>query len=319
MHDLVQQAPVLSSIPSTPHGLTTCVPRQYVHKAAMAEVLLTGWERVAEDTFTIGAQWPRTHSFYTPVDGRYDPLLFAETVRQTIPLLSHLAYDTPFGHHLIWDHFRYELDPAATAVAATPAEIELRITCSDVKRRQGRFSALVMDVTALRDGAPLGTARARFTSHAPAVYRRLRGEYGDPSVVSRAVPLAPPLAPVRVGRDRFHDVVLSPTDADGVWQLRVDPSHPVLFDHPVDHAPGMLLLEAARQAALAATGPDHGAVLGLETVFSQYVEFDSPCWIEATVLPQDDGAFTRTRVTARQNDREAFSAVVTSTAGRSGV
>ncbi|WP_260845011.1 AfsA-related hotdog domain-containing protein [Streptomyces sp. SLBN-31] len=50
------------------------------------------------------------------------------------------------------------------------------------------------------------------------------------------------------------DVVLSPLGQPHRWQLRVDTRHPVLFDHIVDHVPGMLLIEAARQAATATLG-----------------------------------------------------------------
>ncbi|MER0446895.1 ScbA/BarX family gamma-butyrolactone biosynthesis protein [Streptomyces sp. Edi4] len=292
------------------------MPRQYVHKQALAEVLLTGWHQVTEDVFLVGAQWSRSHGFYTPGEGTYDPVLFVETVRQTIPLLSHLAYDVPFGYHLIWDHFSFELAPGTMAVGPTPAGLELRIECSDVRRRRDRLTALTMNVTATRDGRHLGIARARFTSQPPAVYQRLRGAYGDlAAAVARTLPLAPPVPPQRVGRDRFHDVVLSPTDSGQVWQLRVDTGHPVLFDHPVDHVPGILLIEAAHQATRAALGPHRCvSVLGMESVFTQYVELDSPCLIEATVLPGEAGGRVRTRVVARQAGREMFSAVVTSEA-----
>ncbi|RSO22022.1 transcriptional regulator [Streptomyces sp. WAC 06725] len=269
----------------SPRTLTTTVPKEYVHKTALSEVLLTSWQETAPDVHTVTAEWPRAHTFYSSRNRLHDPLLLIETIRQTIPLLSHLAYNVPFGHQLIWDHFTYSLDPDVLRTETAPTEIELRIACSDIKRRKDTLSALTMDVEATRNGVRLGTAVARFTSHAPAVYRRLRGEYGDArEAMARAVPLPPPVAPHRVARAQFESVMLSPTDTRNRWQLRTDTTHPVIFDHPVDHAPGMLLLEAAHQAVHAALHPMEVIPVGLSTVFTRYAELDAPCWIEATVL-----------------------------------
>ncbi|MFH9423615.1 ScbA/BarX family gamma-butyrolactone biosynthesis protein [Streptomyces sp. NPDC017529] len=321
----------------SPHTLTTTVPKEYVHKQALSEVLLTSWRESAPDVHVVTAEWPRTHTFYSSRNRLHDPLLLVETIRQTIPLLSHLAYNVPFGHQLIWDHFTYSLDPDALRTETAPTEIELRISCSDIKRRKDTLSALTMDVEATRNGARLGTAVARFTSHAPAIYRRLRGEYGDArEAMARAVPLPPPISPQRVARDQFESVMLSPTDTRDRWQLRTDTTHPVIFDHPVDHAPGMLLLEAAHQAVHATLHPLQVIPVGLRTVFTRYAELDAPCWISATVLGQpDSGAGTgdspdgftaefppggtprtdasglvHTRVTAHQNGEELFTATV---------
>ncbi|WP_238698223.1 AfsA-related hotdog domain-containing protein [Streptomyces sp. E5N91] len=165
-----------------------------------------------------------------------------------------------------------------------------------------------MDVT--RNGVPLGTACTRFAIQERAVYERLRGRYADiPGL--RVLPLAPPASPARVGRLRFEDVVLSATDMSDRWQLRVDPMHPILFDHPVDHAPGMLILEAARQAALAATDPLRGVVTGMETVFHRYAELDEPCWIAANRLPGGPGGLRRVTVTGEQQGRPVFTCTVT--------
>lgn len=82
-----------------PATTTAVIPREYVHKAAQSEVLLTGWEPQSAEDFTIRAQWPRAHSFYDVINGRHDPLLIAETVRQAVPLLSHLGYRDSFVVH----------------------------------------------------------------------------------------------------------------------------------------------------------------------------------------------------------------------------
>ncbi|MFB6564150.1 MULTISPECIES: ScbA/BarX family gamma-butyrolactone biosynthesis protein [unclassified Streptomyces] len=292
-------------------ALSSALPREYVHKSAHSEVLLTGWRTVAPDEYVVTAQWPRAHSFYTPDGGHHDPLLLAESVRQAIPLLSHVAYDVPFGHRQIWDAFSYSTNPDALAVGSTPADISLHIHCSGISRRGRRLAGLTMHVTATRDGEFLGTAEAGFTNQPEAVYQRLRGRNGDlDEVAARTIPLPPPLTPRRVGRDRFHDVVLSPTSSTRRAQLRADVNHPILFDHPVDHAPGMLLLEAVRQAAYRSAYPRRGVLTDMEIRFFRYAELTSACWIET--LPNTEEASAPdhhpVRVIARQNDEVIFAA-----------
>lgn len=298
--------------PSLPPTLTTAVPKELVHKRSLNEVLLTGWSPSGGDSFTVTAQWPRAHVFYTALRGLHDPMLFVETVRQSIPLLSHAAYDVPFGQHLIWDRFDYALAPDALRTEAAPVDLVLRIECSDVARRRGVLSALTMRVDAERDGARLGTATARFTAQSPAVYRRFRGAYADAErAMERAIAPPLPVPSEQVARERPGDVVLSPTDVPHRWQLRVDTSHPVLFDHPVDHVPGMLVLEAARQAALAAQGEQPAVPVAMEAVFHRYAEFDAPCWIEARVPADGRPGPSPTQVTAHQSGRDVFSATLT--------
>ncbi len=289
------------------------VPQQLVHKTVRSEVLLTSWKARSDDAYTVTARWPRTHSFYLSAAGLHDPLIFAETVRQTIPLLSHAAYDVPFGHRLIWETFEYRIEPEAMRTRHLPAEVVLNIRGCDITRRRGSLSALTLRVAAERDGVPLGFATARFTSHSPAVYRRLRRAYADTAqAVAAALPPGPAVPPGTVGRHRRDDVVLSATGADHQWALRVDPAHPVLFDHPVDHAPGMLLLEAARQAAHAAASDRAAPAVAsaMDCTFLRYVELDAPCLIEAEPLrlsPQDS---SRMSITARQHDAVCFAAQV---------
>ncbi|MFD3532140.1 ScbA/BarX family gamma-butyrolactone biosynthesis protein [Streptomyces sp. NPDC058664] len=292
--------------------LTTTVPREYVHRAALSEVFLTDWRRNGPDSFTVNAQWPRSHCFYTPERGMYDPLMLCETVRQTFPLLAHVAYDMPFGYQLSWRDLRYEIDPSGLHITGAPAEVELRVSCSDIRYLRSLPASIRMRIEVLRHGAPVAVAETEFGCHSPAVYQRLRAGRGDVAGMFGGAP-APtsPVPPGLVGRGRDQDVVLSPSGEPGRWRLRVDTTHPVLFDHPVDHVPGMVLLESVRQAAHALT-PSRGPALPLsmDVRFSRYVEFDSPCWIEAEALPGESAPGRhRLRVDALQGEGSAFSAI----------
>ncbi|MCY0937361.1 ScbA/BarX family gamma-butyrolactone biosynthesis protein [Streptomyces sp. H34-S4] len=292
-------------------GLTTTVPREYVHRAALSEVFLTGWEKSGSDAFTISAQWPRSHSFYTPGHDMHDPMLLCETIRQCGMLLSHTEYDLPLGYQICWSRLQYTLNPHAMRVGTKPAELILHVTCSDIRTVRSVPTSMVMHIEAVRDGSLLAVASIGFNNYSPAVYERLRAGRTDAARISESAPMPPdPVSLGVAGRQRRRDIVLSPTQERWRWQLRVDTAHPVLFDHPLDHTPGMLLLEAIRQAGHALK-PSWGALMptSMDVSFNRYVEFDAPCWIEAERVPPDSGGARRSvRVNGLQGGTFAFTA-----------
>jgi hypothetical protein len=158
-----------------------------------------------------------------------------------------------------------------------------------------------------RDGelAATGTGATRFTN--PKVYRRMRGEAPAEGI---SIPEAEPVPAARAGRSRAEDVVLSEAGRDGLWELRVDTRHPTLFQRPNDHVPGMLLLEAARQAACLAAGPGGVVPAEARTRFDRYAEFGSPCWIGAVVLPGAAEDTVTVQVTGHQDGERVFSTVL---------
>ncbi|POX44139.1 hypothetical protein C3489_36975 [Streptomyces sp. Ru71] len=290
-------------------SLTTTVPKEFVHRASIAEVLLTDWQRLDDTHFTVTAQWPRRHGFFATVDGCHDPLLVAETIRQAGLLLAHAEFGVPLGHQfLMWD-LAVDVRPEHLLVGTTPAAPEIEISCMDINRRGHTISGLHLKAVVRRDGLVAATAAATFNCTSPAVYRRLRAaRIGDG--VPAPIPLTSPAAPQDVGRLSPTDVVLSPAPGENRWQLRVDTRHPVLFDHPLDHVPGMLLMEAARQAATASLG--HVCLpVGMINEFTRYAELDAPCMIEVHSLPRDGDGRRRLLVTGRQEDDVVFTSTMT--------
>ncbi|MEE1737924.1 ScbA/BarX family gamma-butyrolactone biosynthesis protein [Streptomyces sp. BE147] len=313
------------------------VPQHYVHKSNAAEVYLAEWTRTGPDAFRIAANWPSTHTFYR-AGAAFDPLLLCETIRQTFPLLCHAAYEVPVGHQLIWEHFAYRIDSAAYG-ADLGHQVELQVECFDLSYRGTRPTALSLRMAVIRGGVRVATARTRFTTHTAGVYRRLRGERADASaVMARSVPVPIPAAAGDVRRSRADDVVIGPGGsgvqggpsaqggpgargrADGGRRLRVPVPHPIYFDHPVDHVPGMLLLEAAHQLTYDhVRGSDAGAeIAALDCAFSHYVELDEPCALRSEPLGPDAEGRARLRVEAVQAGRVAFAATVTTSVTAAG-
>jgi hypothetical protein len=284
--------------------MTATVPRQLVHRAAVAETFLTGWSRTAPDRFSVSAQWPRAHGLHVSPDrSAYDPLLVVETVRQSGTLIAHTEYDVPLDHHFVLQEFEVTTFPQHLAVASVPAELTVEVAFADVQYRGRRPVGARYTAQVLRGGERVASAtRVTFTCTSEPVYRRLRG--GRTPATVAPLPLPPALSPAVVGRALPADVVLAPTDRPDRWQLRVDTAHPVFFDHPLDHVPGMLLLEAARQAVRARTGGTRSPV-SFHITFHRYAELDEPAWIEVT-----HGAGTDIQVVGRQGDSAVFECTV---------
>lgn len=283
--------------------LTATVPRQLVHRAAIAETFLTDWERTGADQFRLCAQWPRAHQLHVSPDrSAYEPLLVAETVRQCGALLSHAEYEAPLDHCFVLKELRLTTRPEHLAVGSAPAEPVLDVRVFDVRHRAGRPTAFRYDTDVRVGGERVASAHISVSWTSASVYRRLRGGR-TPDTVS-ALPPPPALPADVVGRALVADVVLAPPDRLGRWQLRVDTAHPVFFDHPLDHVPGMLLLEAARQAAHATTGLP-GSSAAFRSTFHQYAELDRPTWIEVV-----DGDGEGLRIRGTQGGTTVFECAV---------
>ncbi|MFJ5521105.1 ScbA/BarX family gamma-butyrolactone biosynthesis protein [Streptomyces griseoluteus] len=284
-------------------------PRHLVARSAVAEVLITDWRQLGPHTFRLGAQWPRGHHFYAPVAGTwYDPLLTAESLRQASVLVGQTYYGVPADHHFTITELEFETVPGALLLGARPAEMCLDFTATDVRRTGGTLTALTLEADLLRGGDYAGAGR--LTLHVSDRRDPAAGEGGG------YPPLPDPVPPAIVGRLDEHDVVLgvpdSAADRRGLtWDLRIDPGHPVLFDHPTADVPGMVLLEAARQAIQAACAPYRVLPVELRSAFHHPVALATPCHISATRLPTqsatEDAAL---RVTAWQSNRLAFDSLV---------
>lgn len=310
--------------PAVPHLPETTayswpVPREFVHKTAHTEVLLTGWRRCGEREFEVGAQWPRDHGFWRTDggggagDGVQDPMLLVETTRQVLPLLAHAAYGVPAGHQLIWDHHHCTFATPFLSVTGDPAEVVLSLSASQAPDRSARLRRITLTMTVRDAGRVLGTASTVYTAHSPQVYARLRGPGTPPPPEAMAAALLPPpaLRPSLVGRESEREVVLAATadDREGEGaapprQLRVVTTSPWLFDHPVDHVPGMLLMEAARQCAHLAAAPRRPLLTRVEAEFHRYVDLDAPSWVEVTHGPDDGAGYGPGRSVAERHGGE---------------
>jgi hypothetical protein len=273
------------------------VPRGLVHRAAISETFLTDAVEAGPDRYLVAAQLPRAHALYNDVaSGRHDLLLLAEAVRQAGTLIAHRFYGVPAGTVFPLRQAQIEItDVDALAPRALATELIADVQIDGQDRQSGALSAMSLRAQVFLDGRVAGWAGGAMHLVSPSGYGALRGQRQHASLApAAAAPAAAPVEPLHVGRHDPRNVVvgaLGGPAADGRYScpIVVDTGHPAYFDHPQDHVPGMLLLEAYRQAALLAVAdacawaPESLFVLGCDAGFSRYAELGVEARCEATV------------------------------------
>lgn len=243
-----------------------------VHKRRADAVLLRHWRPEGTDRFAVRFEWPERHHLFCPArDGRVPLLtLVVESVRQVGIAIPHLAYDVPrssaFAMSAIDGHLA-----DATSPARHLQDVVAEVEATDVVLSPtGVLRSMTVVVTFVSAGMVVACGTGSLVVLAPGSYARVRG--GRP--VARTAPVLPPapgLSAPAVGRLRGRDVVLGSQGA-GDLRLRLTPEHPWFFDHPTDHVPGMVLVEAAQQAILAGS---HLVPVSLRAAFHRYAELDA--------------------------------------------
>jgi hypothetical protein len=78
---------------------------------------------------------------------------------------------------------------------------------------------------------------------------------------------------------------------DFIGQLFIDKTHPFFFEHPLDHVPGLMMVEAGRQLGTAVAHEFYNVPLGetvfilngMEVDFTGFAELDSPVFVNSSV------------------------------------
>jgi hypothetical protein len=258
------------------------VAREMVHRSSVAEVLLTDVRPDRSGGFEAAACWPRSHPTF-PRDGSdlHSPLLVVETLRQ-LGIYLPLRYFgvAPTAHLLIGDlHFALMADHEPRARYGG-TEVTCAVEVGRVRRDDdGAVIGMRLEVAYRAAGRTFARAGggARFLGPADyAAVRARQGAGGGP----RPTDTGDRPEPASVAVAGRGDVLIIRRSG----ALAVEPAdwrHPFFFDHASDHVPGMVLLEAARQAAAEASD---GALLrptAGRLVATRFTEFAPAARIES--------------------------------------
>lgn len=271
------------------------VPRGLVHRNAVSEVFVTDSRQTGENSFDVAAQLPRGHVMLeTPT---YDLPLILEACRQTGVLISHRHLDVPLDRAFIMHRMSLHIgDLDGLRQGPEPGRALIR-TEADVYRNQaGKLRGYDFRADVLINGTEVAKATGALIFVGRPAYQALRTKGRDALDWSdAAAPRAVPAPPAVVGRrDPRNVVITDPVQrGDEGWRATVVPDHdhPHLFDHPLDHLPGNLLIEAARQVAVAAVARSAGldpatlVPVSVDASFSSFCENDLPTTVEADLAP----------------------------------
>ena len=303
-------------IDTVPLSFEQTVPRAWVHKRALENVLLTELRACGDDRFICAGRLPRAHCFFNDA-GRAphnDILFYTELGRQASLAVCHAFLDVSTEDVFIFEGS----DAAVTDTAWSPAchaahgsvVIEIRIT--ELTRRKNNAVSRVVTEHRMWIGTDhVFTGTGAFTIQPAALFARLR------KISATRNSTTPSCAPQdftagtrtgRVPRASGTNISISTPSRDErtgglAASLIVDQAHPYFFDHPCDHVPGMLLLEGCAQLALATygetTGTDAAGISAYDVSFTQFVESGVETRLTAHVDPQDPTADDASRPAVR--------------------
>ena len=273
-------------------------PRE-VFRSAPEQVLATDydWDPEAE-LLRVGVRLPRAHSRWSDTaDPYHDIVLIAEALSQTgiiaaaqVAGASPELFFMPRQMRVVQDPLEHNRrGPDAVRMALT---VDVASSTAVKRRREGRPPGGWLHADCAIEGRPSGICEVSCAWLNDDMYEMLRGERAGRTDVEVYRPAAE--AELNTGRRHVENAVITrlcdgETSGTHRSELLVDTSDPTFFDLPLDHVPGLMLLEAMRQAATATacrqlriepeTVHVHEANLG----FSRFAEYDAPVTIDTSL------------------------------------
>ncbi|GAA2634858.1 ScbA/BarX family gamma-butyrolactone biosynthesis protein [Paractinoplanes durhamensis] len=267
----------------------TTVEPSSIHRRHAATVFLTDVQPDGSDGFVAAAILPDGHAYYSahtaPANRRLDPMLVLETCRQAHNYLAHTYFEVEADAAFILNRFSLRVAPDAYTLMPAVGDGLLRMTLpAPTPQLLGRRTRGLAPSFALSlDGTPIGESDMTVGYLSAAAYRALRTRHrGGALITSDDLPPADrtgAVAPAIVGRIRDADVLLADLAGDRA-RLLVPVEHTGLFDHPLDHIPGTLFIEAARQFATALSPPSM-IMTSMNATFHAFAELDAPVSLTA--------------------------------------
>lgn len=289
-------------LPECSFGST--VSKELVHRAAVSEVFLTDIKQVTKDQFYTGAHLPRTHFYYNddPSRTHYENTLLLEVCRQSTIIVSHNYYDAPLDAKFIFNEAKFHIvDNEALLINDTPSYALTEIDVISTEERNGRVNGLTFEMRIYIDGKLAATKLMDITWLSKAIWAKMR---------SKALKLAEKYSEITftkdsnllelthiVGRTNPENVVLHSVENQNgkyVSAIHVNKAHPAMFDHPLDHVPGMLLIEAFRQMAIYVANKNYDlqyndtVITVCDIDFTKFTEFNPTAYCVVDRVSLDD-------------------------------
>ena len=231
------------------------IPKSCVHRAAVGEVFLTDIIKIHDNKYITAGYLPKSHIYFNDLPYRkssdrvYDAILLLEICRQTSIYLTHNIFAVPYSAKFVFDDADFTLFDSDIPYKTECSNVIVEVDIIERKVRKSELTGLIFRMDIYVDGYCCAQKIMNISWMDDRKWHRLHSqrplECHDTTSVFAA-------ATHEVGRQLTQKVVVGNADIhDGgvTTMLIVDQDHPSIFDHPLDHVPGMLLMEAYRQTA----------------------------------------------------------------------
>lgn len=267
------------------------VEKHLVHKAFNSEVFLIDSHRLDENTFEIAAFLPRSHIYYNDTQNstRHDVSALLEVFRQCSIFVAHEFYGVALNSKFIFDSADFKvLHNEILENSPQSYQSIIKITILQVKHKRGNNYGLLLDMQLFIGSKKYATKIMDMSWFAPKIYEKLRGKVANENYT----PLDNhQISSKSLGRNATTNIVITQfLQESQYFQTTIIPNqaHPAFFDHPLDHIPASLLIEALRQSSLLAIRdlyhltPTDVYVSGIKIDFKAFcgLHNDNFCFIE---------------------------------------
>lgn len=312
-------------MPSTPDlhtGLSfeSTVRPELLRQRTPEQIFVTDW-RLDDKGFTAAVRLPLNHARYSDTcTPHHDIVLMADAISQVGMTAAINLLDAPFEWEFMVRRLDIALDPLQNNVRGRDsAQMTVTTDGGDVGAKvRGNARAGGAGFLTTRnsiEGNPSGTSHASTFWVSEERFRELRrrlrkrlgpGEQAPESLQRETL----------VGRMDPDNAVISTLQPAGERSYEtcvlVDLDDPTFFGRPLDHVNGLLILEAAKQAAIAAacrelgTSPSEVVVSAADISFVSFAELDDLTRCNVTL--EDDATAA---VTLSQSNRTVARATLT--------
>lgn len=281
---------VTNMLPTYGKGAWSRVEPWMVHKRHPRAKTISLWRSLSHNSFEVVARWADAHNpgDVAPAD-EANLMLPVEILRQCVIMLAHEAYNVPLSAAFAMKDISVDFRNFDTHTIHGKA-ISVRLTFSIRRGAEGRVTGMTVEVRFYCAGRRIGSGTGTVLILSHETYQQVRNEAPTREFISKAKRTSPG----RVGRSRSEDVLLGEDERT----LVVDTRHQGFYDHPVDHIPGMVILEAAWQMMTATIDCRCSNFTAVYCQFLAYAELGKEVHMEAIPITEDSS-----RIVLRQRDR----------------
>ncbi|WP_141928270.1 AfsA-related hotdog domain-containing protein [Yimella lutea] len=250
---------------------TTASPvtmQNWVHKRSAAQVLVRAIRTSTTSMATLDVHWSPDIDAVFRCLGAYSPLIVIETVRQSVIATAHHLLGVELGTAFMMREIDVEFLGFASIrdVSEEGVSLTVEVECAARIRNTQHWTIRIRV-----DDSDVARATGISMLAVQPLYARLRGGRAHKLIESVKVEANRSLS------SRGRDGCLG--RLGGVPVLHVDQDHPVFFDHPLDHVPGLLVIEAALQVPLIGEFAVRFPIARVVAAFSTFIELDVPCYV----------------------------------------